>query len=53
MNLKLSSVPYLTSFLHSSITIPKQWVNENNALYVFPHEHGLDGIFAVRMKKIF
>ena len=33
--------------------VPKQWVNENNALYVFPHEHGLDGIFAVRMKKIF
>ena len=30
MNLKLSSVPYLTSFLHSSITIPKQWVNDNN-----------------------
>ena len=33
--------------------VPKQWVNDNNALYVFPHEHGLDGIFAVRMKKIF
>ena len=33
--------------------VPKQWFNDNNALYVFPHEHGLDGIFAVRMKKIF
>ena len=28
MNLKLSSVPYLTSFLHSSITIPKQWIQD-------------------------
>ena len=28
MNLKLSSVPYLSSFLHSSITIPRQWIND-------------------------
>ena len=28
MNLKLSSVPYLSTFLHSSITIPKQWIND-------------------------
>ena len=28
MNLKLSSVPYISSFLQSSITIPKQWIND-------------------------
>ncbi len=28
MNLKLSSVPYLSSFLHSSITIPNQWIKD-------------------------
>ena len=28
MNLKLSSVPYFSTFLHSSITIPKQWIND-------------------------
>ena len=28
MNLKLSSVPYLTSLLHSTITIPKKWIND-------------------------
>ena len=28
MNLKLSSVPYLSTFLHSSITVPKQWIND-------------------------
>ena len=28
MNLKLSSVPYLSSFLHSSITVPNQWIND-------------------------
>ena len=33
--------------------VPRQWVKDNKALYVFPHEHGLDGIFAIRMKKIF
>tara|TARA_B100000989_G_scaffold295978_2_gene278220 strand:- start:6496 stop:7815 length:1320 start_codon:yes stop_codon:yes gene_type:complete len=33
--------------------IPKKWVKDNKALNVLPHEHGLDGIFAIRMKKIF
>ena len=33
--------------------VPIQWVKDNKALTVFPHEHGLDGIFAIRMKKIF
>ena len=33
--------------------VPRQWVKDNKALYVLPHEHGLDGMFAVRMKKIF
>ena len=33
--------------------VPRQWVKDNKALYVFPHEHGLDGVFAIRMKKIF
>ena len=28
MNLKLSSVPYISAFLQSSITIPKQWIND-------------------------
>tara|TARA_X000000950_G_C13611860_1_gene535690 strand:- start:158 stop:718 length:561 start_codon:yes stop_codon:yes gene_type:complete len=28
MNLKLSSVPYLSSFLHSSITVPNQWIKD-------------------------
>ena len=33
--------------------VPRQWVKDNKALNVFPHQHGLDGIFAIRMKKIF
>ena len=33
--------------------VPRQWVNDNKTLNVFPHQHGLDGIFAIRMKKIF
>ena len=33
--------------------VPKQWVKDKKALNIFPHEHGLDGIFAIRMKKIF
>lgn len=33
--------------------VPRQWVKDNKALNVFPHQHGLDGMFAVRMKKIF
>jgi len=32
--------------------VPRQWINDNKALSVLPHEHGLDGIFAMRMKKI-
>ena len=28
MNLKLSSAPYLSSFLHSSITVPNQWIKD-------------------------
>ncbi len=28
MNLKLSSVPYISAFLQSSITIPKQWIHD-------------------------
>ena len=28
MNLKLSSVPYISAFLQSSITIPNQWIND-------------------------
>ena len=32
---------------------PKQWLKDNKGLFIFPHEHGLDGIFAVRIKKIF
>ncbi len=38
---------------HVPSNVPKQWVKNNKALYIFPHEHGLDGMFAVRMKKIF
>ena len=50
-----SAVNLNSNFIVDNIpnNVPKQWVNDNNALYVFPHEHGLDGIFAVRMKKIF
>ena len=33
--------------------VPKQWVKDKKALNIFPHKHGLDGIFAIRMKKIF
>ena len=33
--------------------IPKKWCKGKKVLNIFPHEHGLDGIFAVRMKKIF
>ena len=33
--------------------VPKQWVKDKKVLNIFPHEHGLDGIFAIRMKKIF
>ena len=33
--------------------IPRQWVKDNKTLCILPHEHGLDGMFAIRMKKIF
>ena len=33
--------------------VPRQWVKDSKTLNVFPHQHGLDGIFAIRMKKIF
>ena len=33
--------------------VPKIWVKNNIALNIMPHEHGLDGIFAMRMKRIF
>ena len=33
--------------------VPRQWVKDNKTLNVFPHQHGLDGMFAIRMKKIF
>ena len=33
--------------------VPRQWVKDSKTLNVFPHRHGLDGIFAIRMKKIF
>ena len=33
--------------------VPEQWIKDNKVLNVFPHEHELDGIFAIRMKKIF
>ena len=32
--------------------VPKLWVKNKIALNIF-HEHGLDGIFAMRMKRIF
>ena len=34
-------------------SVPKQWIKDEKALNILPHEQGLDGIFAVRMKKIF
>ncbi len=34
-------------------SVPKQWIKNNKVLYTLPHEQGLDGIFAIRMKKIF
>ena len=33
--------------------VPKLWVKNKIALNIMPHEHGLDGIFAMRMKRIF
>ena len=33
--------------------VPRQWVKGNKTLNVLPYQHGLDGIFAIRMKKIF
>ena len=33
--------------------VPKIWVKNKIALNIMPHEHGLDGIFAMRMKRIF
>ena len=34
--------------------VPRQWVKDNKTLNVFPHQHGLDGIFAIQdEKKIF
>ncbi len=34
-------------------TVPKCWVRNKNALNIMPHKHGLDGIFAMRIKRIF
>ena len=33
--------------------VPKLWVKNKFALNIMPYEHGLDGIFAMRMKRIF
>ncbi len=33
--------------------VPKLWVKNKIALNIMPHEHGLDGIFAMRIKRIF
>ena len=33
--------------------VPKIWVKNKIALNIMPHEHGLDGIFAMRIKRIF
>ena len=33
--------------------VPRQWVKDSKTLNVFPHQHGLDGIFAIKKKKIF
>ena len=34
-------------------SVPKSWVKDKIALNILPHEHGLDGIFAMRMKRLF
>ncbi len=33
--------------------VPRLWVKNKIALNIMPHKHGLDGIFAMRMKRIF
>ena len=44
-----------TNFVVDKIpnNVPRLWVKDDKALCVFPHEHRLDGIFAIRMRKIF
>ena len=33
-------------------SIPKHWIKDQVALNILPHLHGIDGVFAMRMKKI-
>ena len=44
---------YITKFFIkiSSKFIPKEFVSENGAMYIFPPKHGIDGGFAVRFKR--
>ena len=32
--------------------LPKTWINERGCLQTFPHLHGVDGMFAAKIKKI-
>ena len=33
-------------------SIPEHWIKDQVALNILPHLHGIDGVFAMRMKKI-
>ena len=33
-------------------SIPEHWIKDQFALNILPHLHGIDGVFAMRMKKI-
>jgi len=32
-------------------TIPGDWVDERGCLYTLPHLHGVDGMFAAKLKR--
>jgi len=32
-------------------TIPGDWVDERGCLYTLPHIHGVDGMFAAKLKR--
>ena len=33
-------------------SIPEHWIKDRVSLNILPHLHGIDGVFAMRMKKI-
>ena len=49
----LASFEHIMPDKDGSVILYESNVKNNIALNIMPHEHGLDGIFAMRMKRIF